>query len=165
MRQHIIPAVCFVFSTILAAAVSFGAVTGTVTDKNGDPVADATVTFIQENHPGNTVSAVTASDGGYSIGLTVGVGDDTDTPRPFHLGQNYPNPFNPATTIPFALDARSRVTLTVYNIMGQRIAMLVNSEMEAGQHTLTWNGMDEAGNHVSTGVYLKLLSLDIIFVF
>jgi PKD repeat protein len=68
------------------------------------------------------------------------------------LHQNRPNPFNPTTEISFSLPEASQVTLEVYNIMGQRVATLVDSYLEAGQHTAIWNG-----SHAASGIYLYRL--------
>jgi hypothetical protein len=67
------------------------------------------------------------------------------TPTSFALLQNYPNPFNPSTTIRFSVLARSRVHLTVFNLLGQRVAELVNEEMNTGSHERTWNADAASG--------------------
>lgn len=74
-------------------------------------------------------------------------------PDEFALGQNYPNPFNPTTTIKFQLPKSASVNLTVYNMVGRQVATLVNTEMDAGYHQVTWNGTDNTGQRVATGVY------------
>ncbi|HEX2896979.1 MAG TPA: T9SS type A sorting domain-containing protein, partial [candidate division Zixibacteria bacterium] len=74
-------------------------------------------------------------------------------PTEFALQQNYPNPFNPSTDISFSLPKAANVTLEIYNVLGQTIAMLVDEHKEAGVHTITWN----AGN-VSSGVYFYRLT-------
>ncbi|MFH1688343.1 MAG: S8 family serine peptidase [bacterium] len=73
-------------------------------------------------------------------------------PAQFSLAQNYPNPFNPSTEISFEIPVASSVTLEVYNIMGQRVTTLVDDNLEAGQHSVTW----DAGRH-SSGVYFYRL--------
>jgi hypothetical protein len=60
-------------------------------------------------------------------------------PSTFNLAQNYPNPFNPETSLSYALPVASHVTLTVYNALGQEVAQLVNGEMPAGVHSVSWN--------------------------
>jgi predicted GH43/DUF377 family glycosyl hydrolase len=75
-----------------------------------------------------------------------------DVPTGFALAQNYPNPFNPSTTISYALPHRSHVTLSVFNTLGQQVTTLVNGEMEAGNHNVTF---DATG--LASGVYLYRL--------
>ncbi len=78
-------------------------------------------------------------------------------PNDFVLYQNQPNPFNPSTVIPFALSSRASVTLSVYNLLGQKVVDLVDEEMPVGNYQVDWNGTDEAGKPVSSGVYFYLL--------
>lgn len=86
-----------------------------------------------------------------------GVGESTSTgslPTVFNLQQNYPNPFNPSTTIRFDLATRSRVTLKVYNLLGQEVRTLLSAPMEAGSHQVVWDGHDNLGQAVASGVYI-----------
>ena len=66
-------------------------------------------------------------------------------PKRFELGANYPNPFNPSTLIPYHLAASSHVRLEVFNLLGQRIATLVEGERSAGVHTAVWDATDGSG--------------------
>jgi len=77
-----------------------------------------------------------------------------EIPTAFHLKQNYPNPFNPITTIEYALPKAADVTISVYNIVGQKVATLINSKQAAGFYSIQWNGSDGFGAKVATGVYL-----------
>ena len=70
------------------------------------------------------------------------------------LHQNYPNPFHPRTTIPFALDEASEVTLTVYDIRGRKVRSLVSEVLPSGPHAASWDGRDARGRPVPDGVYL-----------
>ncbi len=72
---------------------------------------------------------------------------------------NYPNPFNPQTTISFTIQKTEKINLTIYNIKGQKVKTLVNEEKEAGNHSIIWNGKDEAGKTVSSGVYLSRIQV------
>ncbi len=81
-------------------------------------------------------------------------------PTEFGLSQNYPNPFNPVTTIRYSLPHRSHVTLTVHNILGQKVATLVNTLRPPGNHTARWNGRDSRGRAVSSGVYFYRLTTE-----
>ena len=78
-------------------------------------------------------------------------------PAEYSLSQNYPNPFNPTTKIDFSLPRSDDVTVTIYNLMGQQIKVLMNSNLEYGYHTVTWNGLDQLGRPVASGVYFSEL--------
>ncbi len=78
-------------------------------------------------------------------------------PEVFALHQNYPNPFNPVTRLRFDLPEKSRVRLEIYNMLGQKVATVVDREMEAGFHTLSWNGRDASGAALASGVYIYRL--------
>ena len=79
-------------------------------------------------------------------------------PERFELGANYPNPFNPSTIIPYQLPAPMHVRLEVFNLLGQRIARLVDREQPAGFHMAVWDATDVSGQAVGAGVYLYRLS-------
>lgn len=81
-------------------------------------------------------------------------------PKEYALRGNYPNPFNAKTIISFALPQESRVTLDIYNILGQKVRTLVDGAMPAGNHKLEWDGTDHNGAGVSSGVYLYKLKAD-----
>jgi hypothetical protein len=81
-------------------------------------------------------------------------------PLNYELGQNFPNPFNPETTIPYQLGRRSEVTLEIYNIIGQRIRTLVHGVQSTGQYAVTWDGTDDAGKSVATGIYICQFQAD-----
>jgi hypothetical protein len=76
------------------------------------------------------------------------------------LHQNYPNPFNPETTISFDLPKAGRTNLSIYNTKGQLVRTLVDEDLAWGAHSLVWNGKDNAGNNVSSGMYLYRLTTD-----
>jgi len=77
-----------------------------------------------------------------------------EIPTKFELEQNYPNPFNPETTIKYHLPARVNVTLRIYNALGQELRTLVNNVQDIGVYTATWDGKDNNGRQLSTGLYL-----------
>lgn len=87
------------------------------------------------------------------IGAT-GIGDNGLTaPLDFALHQNYPNPFNPTTTIRYDLKERSKVALTIYNALGQEVRTLVSDTQNAGRYQVQWDGRDNAGGKVASGIY------------
>ena len=91
------------------------------------------------------------------LGPLVGIEESTSVPDKFFLSQNYPNPFNPVTAIRYQLSASSQVEVTIFNLLGQKVKTLVNRQQTAGSYTVQWNGRDEHGTPVSSGVYLYRL--------
>jgi hypothetical protein len=81
-------------------------------------------------------------------------------PISFWLEQNYPNPFNPETTIRYQINQPGPVHLEIYNLLGQKIRTLVNEVQSAGAHSVNWDGLDDAGRSVSSGVYVYRLRAD-----
>ena len=79
-------------------------------------------------------------------------------PDDFALSQNFPNPFNPETMIQYQLPQRSYVNLVIYNMQGQVVEVLVNEYKEAGYHSITWQGIDNMGNRVPSGIYVYRLT-------
>ncbi|MDP3148664.1 MAG: T9SS type A sorting domain-containing protein [Ignavibacteria bacterium] len=86
------------------------------------------------------------NDGSYKFSPEVEV--EIGTPTKYSLEQNYPNPFNPTTTISFAIPEETKVTLSIYNQLGERVATLVNEKLEAGNHLAIWNAV-----HFASGIY------------
>lgn len=76
----------------------------------------------------------------------------------FELYENYPNPFNPTTTISFSLPKNAPVKLEIFNLKGQKVSTLINDKLPAGKHNIVWNGLDNKGKLVASGVYLYRLS-------
>jgi hypothetical protein len=79
----------------------------------------------------------------------------------YTLGKNYPNPFNPDTDISFTLPERTYVTLTIYNVVGKKVRTLVSGEMDGGTHFVRWNGTDENGSRVASGIYFYRLKTQV----
>ncbi len=79
-------------------------------------------------------------------------------PQTMLLEQNYPNPFNPSTFIRFQLPESADVQLTIYNVLGQAVRTLLNGTVNAGQHQIEWNGLDNRGQAVGGGIYFYQLS-------
>ncbi len=77
-----------------------------------------------------------------------------------NLENNYPNPFNPETTFAFSIAEPGKVSLRVYNVRGQLVKTLTNDRLDAGRHTITWNGTANTGKPVSSGIYFYRLETD-----
>jgi len=82
------------------------------------------------------------------------VAEDIAVPEDFFLSQNFPNPFNPETAIRFGLPEDAHVKLVVIDLLGREIRELVDGNMKAGYHSVIWDGRDNAGNAVPSGIYL-----------
>ncbi len=78
----------------------------------------------------------------------------------YELAQNYPNPFNPSTTIRFNMPEAGAVQLSIYNISGQEVRRLVSGELAGGRHALTWDGRDDHGQLVPSGIYFYRLRVN-----
>ena len=78
-------------------------------------------------------------------------------PEEFALEQNYPNPFNPSTQISYMVSTGNYVSLTIHDLLGREIKTLVSAFQPAGHYSVTWNGKDELGNSVPSGIYLYSL--------
>jgi hypothetical protein len=108
--------------------------------------------------------AATHGNGVYQRSLLstlVAVKDGDPTPIDFQLNQNYPNPFNPSTTIRYTIPKTARVTLIVYNMLGQKVRSLVDLPAHpAGTRNVEWNGTDDIGRPVASGLYLYRLAFD-----
>lgn len=155
--------------------VFFGSTGELMTTEDGGPAPEefafavANAGFNASRNSGIfAVGAPFNSDGGESVGRVfhfscvflqtdVGESDGIAVPETFRLQQNYPNPFNPETTIKFSLPIAGDVELAVYNSIGRRVRALVFEELSAGEYISTWNGRDDEGSPVSSGIYFYRL--------
>ncbi len=139
--------------------------TDTVTVSDGELTINFTIT---ENNP--IVSAILVESQG-GAGSSANPGDlEQDAqvvkiPDEFDLHQNYPNPFNPETTIQYDLPQAEHVILKIYDLLGREVTTLLDREMEAGYHKVTWSARDNYSNPVSTGIYIvRVVAGDFIAV-
>lgn len=84
----------------------------------------------------------------------VGIELPEGLPLTYDISPNYPNPFNPSTLIQYQLPANSTVALNIYNMLGQRVRTLVNDRKNAGYHQVVWDGLNEQGQQVASGIYI-----------
>lgn len=84
----------------------------------------------------------------------VGLDEMQEIPRTVSLEQNYPNPFNPTTTIKFAIPEAAEVNLSIYDIIGQTVKTLIDKNLPAGRHSILWDGKNDTGDLLSSGIYL-----------
>ena len=123
-------------------------------------VAGAEIVFINAGKPQEIFATVTDGQGNYEIDLDAPTHVENESrakPISFKLNQNYPNPFNPGTVISYQLPEAVPVRLEIYNSLGQRVRTLVDDLQEAGPHGLVWDGRDDSGRGLASGVYLYRL--------
>ena len=97
-------------------------------------------------------------DNMYFYDITTGIaGDLVAAPTAFTLNQNYPNPFNPTTTLRYGVPEASAVSIIIYDIRGNVVRTMQSETRPAGWYEVVWNGLDDAGQPVSTGLYLTRL--------
>ena len=121
-----------------------------VGDVNGDEIDDFAV-------------SATESDKIYiysGTGLTAGIADSDLLPEGFVLSQNYPNPFNPNTEISYQIPVEAKVTLRVHNMLGQEVKTMVSEIQAPGVHKVSWDGLDNSGQMVASGVYTYQLNFN-----
>ena len=102
--------------------------------------------YLLENNFGESLFLITA------LRSTLNVAHQM-LPETYTLEQNYPNPFNPSTTIKYGLPEMSKTRVSIFNLAGQEVILLVNEEQSAGWYEYSWNGIDQAGVPVATGIY------------
>jgi hypothetical protein len=115
------------------------------------------ITDVLRNVSASTTYTWAVGASGKIIRLTnsalTSTGSEVNKLASFSLEQNYPNPFNPSTTIKFGLASESKVTLTIFNSLGENITTIVNSNLQAGTHTIEFNASE-----LPTGIYYARLN-------
>ena len=145
--------------SVQASPVSPPVISGQVRLSDGLPVAGAQVVlFDLADLRRGPVGQATTDEAGQFV-LPLAAGGAFVLPQEVGLGPNYPNPFNPSTLIPYQLAATSPVRLEVFNILGQRVATLVDEAQSAGSYVARWDGTDAAGGAAASGVYFYRLTV------
>jgi hypothetical protein len=138
------------------------------TDQNGLLSAEVNLDDVGEMSVVVTKSNFFPYEGNITVSLTADADDDEEkaNPESFELSQNHPNPFNPVTSIQYSVGGGQkkaadgsfpRVTLKIYNILGQLVNTLVDEPRNSGNYEVMWDGRDEEGNQVSSGIYFYTL--------
>jgi photosystem II stability/assembly factor-like uncharacterized protein len=135
--------------------------TGTTWQTMGANLPNAAVSDMQLHAPTRIARAFTHGRSMWEINLddlvVTNVAGQGEVPARFSLAQNYPNPFNPATTIAYEVPVQGTVTLIVYDAAGREVRTLVDGTIAAGSYSVTWDGRNQAGDLVASGVYLYRL--------
>lgn len=131
--------------------VSFSYSYPTLLDADSDEILDCIVTKFDFPYNNQYYYEV------YSTGISSKNNEGIFKPD-FKLKQNFPNPFNPTTTINFSLENESSITLEIFNTTGEKVKTLFQGIEKAGLHSIVWNGSDNFGNQLPTGVYFYRLN-------
>lgn len=121
-------------------------------------VQNASVTFINQNDTTKKYNVITDNDGNYSVGVITSVNSNGDNiPSAFQLEQNYPNPFSSSTAIVYKLNKHADVQLRIYDILGREVRKFNFENQSTGIHGIHWDGKNNYGGMLSSGVYLYQL--------
>jgi hypothetical protein len=141
--------------------VSVGDTVWSVGETDDDGEAEATLSL-----PTQSEVVLTVSKPGYRItsdtiayGIISDAGDDgTTTPKRFTFLTNSPNPFNPSTNVQFALEKPGHVVLKVFDVLGRAVKTLIDADLEAGHHVVEFEGIDQAGRTLGSGIYFAQMA-------
>jgi len=158
-KKTIISLAVLWLATSLAAQTK---VTNSVIGSGGTPVTGGSsqiVGTVGQAAIGQATSPANDIKSGFwqqTAGLITSVEELSTTAMPteFRLQQNYPNPFNPQTTIRYDLPVQSDVRLTLFDVLGRTVRTLVDAKQPAGAHTAVWDGRDDRGRQLASGVYV-----------
>ena len=149
-------------SNIFAGILDEGAFRATDNGDTWSPINTGLTNTIVRAFAINSNGDIFAGTGGgvfRSVESTTAVEEiSSSIPASFALEQNYPNPFNPTTIIRYQLSESSDVELTIYNQLGQRVKTLVTETQPVGMYQTEWNGQNEMGRRVSSGIYFYRLN-------
>jgi flagellar hook assembly protein FlgD len=130
-------------------------------DVNGDEVDDIIASsdnyWTDTNHRGEVF--IFAGDSLITVGVEFDYSEETNKPSDFALRQNYPNPFNSTTVIGYSLrfTKPTHITLKIYNLLGEEVRTLVEKWQSKGDYQVKWNGRDDLGREVASGIYFYRL--------
>lgn len=154
MKNKIYLSITIVITYFLSQNLFSQDIKGTITTTDNKPVTNCRIEFVNKNIPTLQYITLTDSLGKYKISITTGVDEsDYNQPDGIKLYQNYPNPFSEKTVITYKIPKHNDVTIKVYNILGQEVRALITSEIQEGFNNVIWDGKDNFGKKVSSGIY------------
>lgn len=155
----------FIFlSLFIIQIILFSQLSAQTFSVNGNIVAssvavqNASVTFIDKSDTTKKYFALTDALGNYQVSVITSVKSDRSTlPTKFQLDQNYPNPFSSSTSISYKLNQESDVHITIYDVVGREVRKFTAGEQTIGIHSILWNGLNNFGERLATGIYFYRL--------
>lgn len=154
MENKIYLSITIVITYFLSHNLFSQDIKGTITTTDNQPVQNCRIEFVNKNIPTLHYITLTDSLGRYKISITTGVDESDDShPDGIKLYQNYPNPFSEKTVISYNIPKHNDVTIKVYNILGQEVRALITTEIQEGFNNVIWDGKDNFGKKVSSGIY------------
>ena len=141
-----------VISFISAAFAGDVTVTGTVSDREGSPIMNARVSFFLNSRE---FRVSTGTDGRYAVKIT---GSYSDVAGEFVAGTPYPNPFDNSVNIPFIINTSGDVMLTIYNLAGEKVRVMVFPDVTAGSYNVVWDGCGQNNAPMSAGLYIYAIA-------
>ena len=140
---------------------AFNAVSAATSDSYTDGASFVGVTNISVSGPTMYADFTVAfASGNEDTDEGTDTGDEVSLPTSMELSQNYPNPFNPTTTIPFYTESGGHATVEIINLLGRKIRTLLDQVVLAGTTEIVWDGTEDNGSTVASGIYLYKLELD-----
>jgi len=116
--------------------------------------------YVQAVFEGDDYEAVSLGSDKDNADFATGINDQVELPKEFSVAQNYPNPFNAQTMLSFAMPEGGHVTVQIFNVLGQEVRNLYDGYHDAGFVSLIWNGHDDSGSQVSSGMYFFRIATD-----
>jgi len=133
---------------------------GDITTEDLTPVSHAAVTFINQSDTTQRYSAITDTTGYYQLSVTTAIDHlDFNLPSAIELAQNYPNPFSGSTLIQYRVNRPGKVSIRIYNLLGQEVRELKAALHIAGTYSLFWDGKDNYGKYIASGIYFYQLQI------
>jgi hypothetical protein len=125
-----------------------------------EPLKDGSIAYLSLRIINKEANATIFGNANLNDGYSAALNSVTvrEIPTEFALSQNYPNPFNPTTSIKFAIPENANVQLNIYNMLGQKVRTIMDGMQDAGYYTVNWDGNNDLGSKVSSGIYIYRIS-------
>ena len=156
--------------TLLAIDPDFDSLTFSIVDSatHGTLIGNAPILTYTPKPDYNGIDSFTfrasdgvfSNEGTFSITINPVVKSEQFNPSSYFLSENYPNPFNPSTTLSYFIPEEGLVAIDIYNINGQRVKTYTSGRKASGKHSIQWNGKDEKGLKMESGIYLYTMNID-----